>query len=215
MSQNLESKITKRMKEINPDTCADVRVADVEFHSQVDAITNLLESHSRDSKDTLTDSAIFLSMIKMMADALSEWESLKSSVIAAVELSDDERIDNWNLDYLTHKLEYEVAHKTEKSVITYDVDEDLCSKVQECHKMYDAVNAVVENLVSIHKNDANATIIESPVFKGFMKLKAHYLSEFSDAKVAVQKACLDQALIERNPSWSLDYKTKVLTVYNV
>lgn len=215
MSQNLKSKITNRMKEINPDTCADVRVADVEFHSQVDAITNLLESHSRDSKDTLTDSAIFLSMIKMMADALSEWESLKSSVIAAIELSDDEQIENWSLDYLTHQLEYEVAPKTEKSVITYDVDEALCSKVQECHKMYDAVNAVVENLVSIHKNDANATIIESPVSKGFLHLKAKYFADFKAAQNEVQTKYIPAEIVAKNPDWTLDYKTRVLTVDQV
>lgn len=215
MSQNLESKITKRMKEINPDTCADVRVADVEFHSQVDAITNLLESHSKDSKDTLTDSAIFLSMIEMMADALSEWELLKSNVVADIELADNEQIESWNLDYLTHQLEYEVAHKTEKSVITYDVDEALCSKVQECHKMYDAVNAVVENLVSVHKNDVNTTIIASPVFKGFLNLKAKYFADYKAAQNEVQTKYIPAEIVVKKPDWTLDYKTRVLTVDQV
>lgn len=215
MSQNLESKITKRMKEINTDTCADVRVADVEFHSQVDAITNLLESHSRDSNDTLTDSAIFLSMIEMMADALSEWESLKSSVIATIELAADEQIENWNLDYLTHQLEYEVVHKTKKSVITYDVDEALCSKVQECHKIYDAVNAVVENLVSTHKNDASATIIKSPVFKGFLNLKAKYFADYKAAQSEVQTKFIPAEIAAKNPDWTLDYKTRMLIVAKI
>lgn len=215
MSQNLESKITKRMKEINPDTCADVRVADVEFHSQVDAITNLLESHSRDSKGTLIESAIFLSMIKMMADALSEWELLKSNVVADIELADNEQIESWNLDYLTHQLEYEVAPKTEKSVITYDVDEALCSKVQECHKMSDAVNAVVENLVSIHKNDANTTIIESPVSKGFLHLKAKYFADFKAAQNEVKTKYIPAEIALKNPDWTLNYKTRVLTVDQV
>lgn len=215
MSQNLESKITKKVKEIDPDVCADVRVADVEFHSQVDAITNLIESHTKDGVDTLTGSAIFLSMVEMMADALSEWELLKQNVRAGIKLEKDEQIENWNLDYLTHKLEYEVVPKKNESVITYKVAEDLCSKVQECHKMHDAVNTVVENLVSTHKNDASAAITKSPVFKGFLKLKSKYFADFKAAQNKVQTKCIPTEIIAKNHDWTLDYKTKVLTVYNV
>lgn len=215
MSQNLESKITKKVKEIDPDVCADVRVTDVEFHSQVDAITNLIESHTKDGVDTLTGSAIFLSMVEMMADALSEWELLKQNVRAGIKLEKDEQIENWNLDYLTHKLEYEVVPKKNESVITYKVAEDLCSKVQECHKMYDAVNTVVENLVSTHKNDASAVITKSPVFKGFLKLKSKYFADYKAAQNEVQTKCIPAEIIAKNPDWTLDYKTKVLTVYNV
>lgn len=215
MSQNLESKITKRMKEIDPDVCADVRVADIEFHSQVDAITNLLESHSKDSKDTLTGSAIFLSMIDMMADALSEWEMLKQDVIASIKLADDEQIENWSLDYLTHQIKYEVVPKIERASATYNVVETLCSKVQECHKMYDAVSYVIESLVSAHKNDATATITQNPVFKGFLKLKSKYFADFKAAQNEVQTEYIPADVVTKNPDWTLDYKTKVLTVYNV
>lgn len=215
MSQNLESKLIKKVKGIDPDICADIRVADIEFHSQVDAITNLLESHSKDSRDTLTESAIFLSMVEMMADALSDWELLKQNVIAGIKLENGEQIENWSLDYLTHQLEYEVVPKKNESVITYEVAENLCSKVQECHKMYDAVNTVVENLVSMHKNDASATITKSPVFKGFLKLKSKYFADFKAAQNEVQTKCIPAEIIAKNPDWTLDYKTRVLTVDNV
>ena len=81
--------------------------------------------------------------------------------------------------------------------------------------MCDAVNTVVENLVSAHKNDATATITQNPVFKGFLKLKSKYFADFKAAQNEVQTKCIPAEIIAKNPDWTLDYKTKVLTVYNV
>lgn len=212
MSQKPEFTITKKTVTIDKELCINTKVADVEFNSQVDAIANLIETHSKDGSDRLTKTPVFKAMLEAMADALEEWEECKQSVLNSVKVEEGMQINNWKLDYETCQLQFDLMQKPEVNTVPYAVNEELCHRVQEIHKMCDAITAVVNDIISMHVEDSSSGIVKSPVFKGFMKLKAHYLSEFSDAKVAVQKACLDPALIERNPSWSLDYKTKTLTV---
>ena len=78
MNQILKFENTKQQITIDKDTCDDIRVADINFQSQKSNIINLLETHAMNLKDTLTQTVLFVSLLKRVTEAMQEWDFFKT-----------------------------------------------------------------------------------------------------------------------------------------
>lgn len=218
MNQILKFENTKQQITIDKDTCDDIRVADINFQSQKSVIINLLETHAMDIKDTLTQTVLFVSLLKRVAEALKEWDSLKQGMLKAYvedagKIPDGYTIADWKLDYTTGILDITFAKDVKQVERTEVIDKELCDKIKGTQIAYNAITDIVSTIIEKHSMDAKDTIINNPTFSGFNDLQTRALTEFMDAKSGMMNSCLTDEERACNVTWNLSFDDCKLTVY--
>lgn len=218
MNQILKFENTKQQITIDKDTCDDIRVADINFQSQKSVIINLLETHAMDLKDTLTQTVLFVSLLKRVAEALKEWDSLKQGMLKAYvedagKIPDGYTIADWKLDYATGTLDITFAKDVKQVERTEVIDKELCDKIKGTQIAYNAITDIVSTIIEKHSMDAKDTIINNPTFSGFNDLQTRALTEFMDAKSGMMNSYLTDEERACNVTWNLSFDDCKLTVY--
>lgn len=218
MNQILKFENTKQQITIDKDTCDDIRVADINFQSQKSVIINLLETHAMDIKDTLTQTVLFVSLLKRVAEALKEWDSLKQDMLKAYvedagKIPDGYTIADWKLDYTTGILDITFAKDVKQVERTEVIDKELCGKIKGTQIAYNAITDIVSTIIEKHSMDAKDTIINNPTFSGFNDLQTRALTEFMDAKSDMMNSYLTDEERACNVTWNLSFDDCKLTVY--
>ena len=218
MNQILKFEDTKQQITIDKDTCDDIRVADINFQSQKNNIINLLETHAMDLADTLTQTVLFMSLLKRVADAMQEWDSLKQDMLKknvedAGKIPDGSVITDWKLDYTTGILDITFAKDVKQVERTEVIDKELCGKIKKTQIAYNAITDIVSTIIEKHSMDAKDTIINNPTFSGFNVLQARALTEFMNVKSDMMNSYLTDEERACNVTWNLSFDDCKLTVY--
>ena len=82
-----------------------------------------------DLADTLTQTVLFMSLLKRVADAMQEWDSLKQDMLKknvedAGKIPDGSVITDWKLDYTTGILNVTFAKDVKQVERTEVIDSD-------------------------------------------------------------------------------------------
>lgn len=210
MNQNTELQITKGTTTIDADFCTDIQAAAIEFQSQSQSIANLLEVHSKDTTDLLTESPIFLSLLDLLREDYQDWTKLKNKLVTDFEKEHDCKLIDWNLRYDTCALTYSMIPTPEEDVASVEIPMDRVKQIEKIGMRYDSINSVIDTIITTHADALADTITGSVAYKGFLKLKARYFQEFEDAKKALQKEFIPADVQSKVASWSLDYSTGIL-----
>lgn len=218
MNQILKFENTKQQITIDKDTCDDIRVADINFQSQKSIIINLLETHAMNLKDTLTQTVLFVSLLKRVAEAMQEWDSLKQNMLKtyvedAGRVPDGSVVPDWKLDYTTGILDITFAKDVKQVERTEGIDKELCNKIKRTQIAYNAITDIVSTIIEKHSMDAKDTIINNPTFSGFNGLQARALTEFMNAKSDMMNSYLTDEERACNVTWNLSFDDCKLTVY--
>lgn len=213
MSQTQKSEDMKQVFTVDQNIVTDIHVADIEFRSQRDAVIALLDQHTMDLKDRITNTPIFKGMLQQTAQAFKDWQELKTDLADSWDFGGDKEIVSWKLNYETNEAVVDLADKQDRETQDFIVSDELINEVQEKHTMYDTVNSIITAMFELHALDAKDTITGSPVFKGFSEIKANYLKDFNDAKQRMFEETAPTNLNFSDELWKLNYKTKLLTIY--
>lgn len=218
MNQILKFENTKQQITIDKDTCDDIRVADINFQSQKSVIINLLETHAMNLKDTLTQTVLFVSLLKRVAEAMQEWDSLKQNMLKtyvedAGRVPDGSVVTDWKLDYTTGILDITFAKDVKQVERTEVIDKELCGKIKKTQIAYNAITDIVSTIIEKHSMDAKDTIINNPTFSGFNYLQARALTEFMNVKSDMMNSYLTDEERACNVTWNLSFDDCKLTVY--
>lgn len=218
MNQILKFENTKQQITIDKDTCDDIRVADINFQSQKSVIINLLETHAMNLKDTLTQTVLFVSLLKRVAEAMQEWDSLKQNMLKtyvedAGRVPDGSVVTDWKLDYTTGILDITFAKDVKQVERTEVIDKELCGKIKKTQIAYNAITDIVSTIIEKHSMDTKDTIINNPTFSGFNGLQARALTEFMNAKSDMMNSYLTDEERACNVTWNLSFDDCKLTVY--
>lgn len=218
MNQILKFENTKQQITIDKDTCDDIRVADINFQSQKSVIINLLETHAMNLKDTLTQTVLFVSLLKRVAEAMQEWDSLKQNMLKtyvedAGRVPDGSVVTDWKLDYTTGILDITFAKDVKQVERTEGIDKELCNKIKRTQIAYNAITDIVSTIIEKHSMDTKDTIINNPTFSGFNGLQARALTEFMNAKSDMMNSYLTDEERACNVTWNLSFDDCKLTVY--
>lgn len=218
MNQILKFENTEQQITIDKDTCDDIRVADINFQSQKSVIINLLETHAMNLKDTLTQTVLFVSLLKRAAEAMQEWDSLKQNMLKtyvedAGRVPDGSVVTDWKLDYTTGILDITFAKDVKQVERTEVIDKELCGKIKKTQIAYNAITDIVSTIIEKHSMDAKDTIINNPTFSGFNDLQARALTEFMDVKSDMMNSYLTDEELACNVTWNLSFDDCKLTVY--
>lgn len=218
MNQILKFENTKQQITIDKDTCDDIRVADINFQSQKSVIINLLETHAMNLKDTLTQTVLFVSLLKRVAEAMQEWDSLKQNMLKtyvedAGRVPDGSVVTDWKLDYTTGILDITFAKDVKQVERTEGIDKELCDKIKRTQIAYNAITDIVSTIIEKHSMDPKDTIINNPTFSGFNGLQARALTEFMNAKSDMMNSYLTDEERACNVTWNLSFDDCKLTVY--
>jgi hypothetical protein len=218
MNQILKFENTKQQITIDKDTCDDIRVADINFQSQKSNIINLLETHAMDLKDTLTHTVLFVSLLKRVADAMQEWDSLKQDMLKAYvedagKVPDGSEITDWKLDYTTGILDITLAKDVKQVERTEVIDKELCDRIKRTQIAYNAITDIVSTVIEKHSMDAKDTVINNPTFSGFNDLQTHALTELMNVKSDMMNSYLTDEERACNVTWNLSFDDCKLTVY--
>lgn len=218
MNQILKFENTKQQITIDKDTCDDIRVADINFQSQKSNIINLLETHAMNLKDTLTQTVLFVSLLKRVTEAMQEWDFLKQNMLKtyvedAGRVPDGSVVTDWKLDYTTGILDITFAKDVKQVEHTEVIDKELCDKIKKTQIAYNAITDIVSTIIEKHSMDAKDTIINNPTFSGFNDLQTHALTEFMDAKSGMMNSYLTDEERACNVTWNLSFDDCKLTVY--
>lgn len=218
MNQILKFENTKQQITIDKDTCDDIRVADINFQSQKSVIINLLETHAMNLKDTLTQTVLFVSLLKRVAEAMQEWDSLKQNMLKtyvedAGRVPDGSVVTDWKLDYTTGILDITFAKDVKQVERTEVIDKELCGKIKKTQIVYNAIADIVSTIIEKHSMDAKDTIINNPTFNGFNDRQAQALTAFMDAKSVMMDSYLTDEERACNVTWNLSFDDCKLTVY--
>ena len=218
MNQILKFENTKQQITIDKDTCDDIRVADINFQSQKSVIINLLETHAMNLKDTLTQTVLFVSLLKRAAEAMQEWDSLKQNMLKtyvedAGRVPDGSVVTDWKLDYTTGILDITFAKDVKQVERTEVIDKELCGKIKKTQIAYNAITDIVSTIIEKHSMDAKDTIINNSTFSGFNDLQARALTEFMNVKSDMMNSYLTDEERACNVTWNLSFDDCKLTVY--
>lgn len=218
MNQILKFENTKQQITIDKDTCDDIRAADINFQSQKSNIINLLETHAMNLKDTLTQTVLFVSLLKRVAEAMQEWDFLKQNMLKtyvedAGRVPDGSMVTDWKLDYTTGILDITFAKDVKQVERTEVIDKELCDKIKKTQIAYNAITDIVSTIIEKHSMDAKDTIINNPTFSGFNDLQARALTEFMNAKSDMMNSYLTDEERACNVTWNLSFDDCKLTVY--
>lgn len=218
MNQILKFENTKQQITIDKDTCDDIRVADINFQSQKSVIINLLETHAMNLKDTLTQTVLFVSLLKRAAEAMQEWDSLKQNMLKtyvedAGRVPDGSVVTDWKLDYTTGILDITFAKDVKQVERTEVIDKELCGKIKKTQIAYNAIIDIVSTIIEKHSMDAKDTIINNPTFSWFNDLQARALTEFMNVKSDMMNSYLTDEERACNVTWNLSFDDCKLTVY--
>ena len=218
MNQILKFENTKQQITIDKDTCDDIRVADINFQSQKSVIINLLETHAMNLKDTLTQTVLFVSLLKRVAEAMQEWDSLKQNMLKtyvedAGRVPDGSVVTDWKLDYTTGILDITFAKDVKQVERTEVIDKELCGKIKKTQIAYNAITDIVSTIIEKHSMDAKDTIINNQTFSGFNDLQARALTEFMNVKSDMMNSYLTDDERACNVTWNLSFDDCKLTVY--
>lgn len=218
MNQILKFENTKQQITIDKDTCDDIRVADINFQSQKSVIINLLETHAMNLKDTLTQTVLFVSLLKRAAEAMQELDSLKQNMLKtyvedAGRVPDGSVVTDWKLDYTTGILDITFAKDVKQVERTEVIDKELCGKIKKTQIAYNAITDIVSTIIEKHSMDAKDTIINNPTFSGFNDLQARALTEFMNVKSDMMNSYLTDEERACNVTWNLSFDDCKLTVY--
>ena len=198
---------------IDEDACADLQAAEIERQPQAALIATLLETHSKDGNANILDAPIVHSLFDFLKEAVIQFAEYKEQIFSEFEKEHDCTITDWSLDYSTCELTYLPAKKKTEAPLKYTVAEEEAADIQQKHALCDAANFVIDTLISAHATDTADTITDSEVFKAFLKKKAAYLMDFEKAKKALQNKYIPADVQEKNPSWGLNYRTAMLSVF--
>lgn len=218
MNQILKFENTKQQITIDKDTCDDIRVADINFQSQKSNIINLLETHAMNLKDTLTQTVLFVSLLKRVTEAMQEWDFLKQNMLKtyvedAGRVPDGSVVTDWKLDYTTGILDITFAKDVKQVERTEVIDKELCGKIKKTQIAYNAITDIVSTIIEKHSMDAKDTIINNPTFSGFNDLQARVLTEFMNVKSDMMNSYLTDEERACNVTWNLSFDDCKLTVY--
>lgn len=218
MNQILKFENTKQQITIDKDTCDDIRVADINFQSQKSNIINLLETHAMNLKDTVTHTVLFVSLLKRVADAMQEWDSLKQDMLKAYvedtgKVPDGSEITDWKLDYTTGILDITLAKDVKQVERTEVIDKELCDRIKRTQIAYNAITDIVSTVIEKHSMDAKDTVINNPTFSGFNDLQTRALTELMNVKGDVMNSYLTDEERACNVTWNLSFDDCKLTVY--
>jgi hypothetical protein len=218
MNQILKFENTKQQITIDKDTCDDIRVADINFQSQKSNIINLLETHAMNLKDTLTQTVLFVSLLKRVTEAMQELDFLKQNMLKtyvedAGRVPDGSVVTDWKLDYTTGILDITFAKDVKQVERTEVIDKELCGKIKKTQIAYNAITDIVSTIIEKHSMDAKDTIINNPTFSGFNDLQARALTEFMNVKSDMMNSYLTDEERACNVTWNLSFDDCKLTVY--
>lgn len=218
MNQILKFENTKQQITIDKDTCDDIRVADINFQSQKSNIINLLETHAMNLKDTVTHTVLFVSLLKRVADAMQEWDSLKQDMLKtyvedAGRVPDGSVVTDWKLDYTTGILDITFAKDVKQVERTEVIDKELCDRIKRTQIAYNAITDIVSTVIEKHSMDAKDTVINNPTFSGFNDLQTRALTELMNVKGDVMNSYLTDEERACNVTWNLSFDDCKLTVY--
>lgn len=71
---------------------------------------------------------------------------------------------------------------------------------------------IITTLIENHKNDNDASVLESKAFKVYSEQLASVKTEFELAKREFEDTCVPEVFKVHNYEWNLDYKTRTLTI---
>ena len=218
MNQILKFENTKQQITIDKDTCDDIRVADINFQSQKSNIINLLETHAMNLKDTLTQTVLFVSLLKRVTEAMQEWDFLKQNMLKtyvedAGRVPDGSVVTDWKLDYTTGILDITFAKDVKQVERTEVIDKELCDKIKKTQIAYNAITDIVSTVIEKHSMDAKDTVINNPTFSGFNDLQTHALTELMNVKSDMMNSYLTDEERACNVTWNLSFDDCKLTVY--
>ena len=71
---------------------------------------------------------------------------------------------------------------------------------------------IITTLIENHKNDNNASVLESKAFKVYSEQLASVKAEFELVKREFEDIYIPEVFKGHNYEWSLDYKTRTLTI---
>lgn len=208
-------KVTTKNKEYaaSDDVVAELNTTDVMYSSFKNLLANMIETHSKDGSDSLTKAPIFLGLIESAAENYKDFEKAKYTLEDELPVDDGHMIIEWNCDYVTHKVTYEIikeSNDTKSKKIS--VPEEICDKVWDAQLKHQVVSDVISWLNDTHANDKKDVITSSPVFKGFVLLKARLLDDFSKAKDEMYNSVVPVEDKGKFSNWTLSYKTGELTL---
>ena len=96
--------------------------------------------------------------------------------------------------------------------ITITVNQELVNYIERLSYEEASYKDIIVTLLEAHKNDADGSAIDNPVFKSYQEKYAKAKSEYELAKNQITKEYIPECLINHNYDWNLDFSTNELTI---
>lgn len=96
--------------------------------------------------------------------------------------------------------------------IKLQIPEDVVDGIQVKGFEAGSMEVVIANMLESHALDADARILESPVFVGYQAKLATVKKEFEQAKDKMLVEFVDAETRSKVTNWSLDYNSCTLTL---
>lgn len=227
MSQMKKSEITERMNKVTSISAAkakkkeflaseeivqELHACDVMYTSLKSQLANMIETHAKDPKNTLTQAPLFLGLIKSAAENCKEFEKAKFLLAKQIPVDAGYEITDWSCDYESKRVTYEevkIISKNEKSIT---IPEDVWTSVWNMQLHHQVVADVITWLTDTHANDKKDIISSSEVFKGLLELKARLFDDYDHAKISMYASQVPTEDKAKYTNWSLSFDGGVLTL---
>lgn len=227
MSQRKKSEITTRMNKVtsinavkskkkeflaSEETVQELHSCDVMYTSLKSQLANMIETHTKEQKDTLTMAPLFLGLIKSAADAYKDFENAKFILSRQIPVDSGYEIADWSCDYVSRRVTYDlVTSKPSKQKIIM-IPETVWDPLWDKQLYHQTVADVITWLTDAYANAKKDTITTSEVFKGMLALKARLFDDYDHAKAEMYESQVPTEDKAKYTKWSLSFDGGVLTL---
>ena len=210
MKSELGSKTMSQKIMIDGDLCMEIRAADVLYKSNISVVVLMIEHHFKDAVDNVTGSPMFEGLISECMSTLLDWEELKTGMIKSIEMPEGKEIASWNLMYDTCEFDFMVTD-VRMPVATFDVNEDVCHRIQQAHTRVDALREIQSTLLDSNRLDSTHMYLKSKVFAGMRDIFTKAEQEFDNQKKRMIDGVIPAEYFGHD--WDLSYTDCKLSVY--
>lgn len=96
--------------------------------------------------------------------------------------------------------------------IKFELPDETVNEVERCQYEVNARQGVIDRLFEKHKDDADASMLDSKPFKHFMTQLAEAEAEYEMAKNRITEEFVPDELKEHQVEWNLDFQTHEITI---
>lgn len=93
-----------------------------------------------------------------------------------------------------------------------EVNNDITDYLERLSYEISSRSDIITMLLENHKNDNDASVLESEAFKVYSKQLTSVRAEFELAKREFEDTCIPDVFKGHKYEWDLDYKTRMLTI---